>query len=244
MVISHRLRRSHLLSPVFQQLPLSIWTEPFGSQPRRQAGGQPGSGQQGAASTPGELAPGPGPPRPRSSAHARRPEPTRAGAAGPRSEEGRRRAGSGEAREAGGQKPGAARQHRPESRHRSRDARYAVGGGGTPEGPGPERPSALQTLCGCPATSGRRVGEAGIPEPQPAGISLHPRPAPRAPGNTWLPATPSTQLERLSVVVDWGAQSSQIALISAKYPCSGAKLGCVGLGLREEAERCSRLRIV
>lgn len=37
------------------------------------------------------------------------------------------------------------------------------------------------------------------------GGSMHPRPAPPAPGNTWLSAMPSTQLERLSAVVDWCA---------------------------------------
>lgn len=92
--------------------------------------------------------------------------------------------------------------------------------------PGPSRPSALQTLCGCPADSRRGVGEAGTPEPHLAG--MHPRPAPPTLGNTWLSVMPSTQLERLSAVVDCYVRCSHMSLIFPKSPCSGVKLNCAG----------------
>lgn len=166
---------------------------------------------------------------PRHNAHAQRPELTRVPAAGRRSEEG------GGAPGARGRRAEAASRVAARTRETPSQPGHSVrGAGGKQEGPWLARPSVLQTLCGCPATSGRE--SLGSPNPSCQASACTLRLAPPAPGNTWLSAMPSTQLERLSSVLDWCAECSHMTLISPKYPCSGAKLNCVWLGVGEGAE--------
>lgn len=172
----------------------------------------------------------------------KRPAPQRARAAtgtyarprrGPALGRGRRRAGSGRrARPAGRSlEPLSSTDPRVASAAASAAATGTLGTGcrGKPEGPGPCDPRFCKLCAGVRRPRGAGRERLGSPNPSWQASACTLRPAPPAPGNIWLSVMPSTQLERLSSVLDWCAQCSHMTLISPKYPCSGAKLNCAGL---------------
>lgn len=179
---------AHTLYTVFfQQLLLCNWTDPSNASSEAGPEDSAAARSRGLRVRPGEWESGPG----RPAGAAARTRGARNTRASPPRARARKRAAARrerEARETGGQKPRATQQHGPESRgRRNRDARYGMRGNAW--GPGPARPSALQTLCGCPATSGRGAGEAGIPRTQAGSRQYAPRDRPPpVPGNTWLSA--------------------------------------------------------
>lgn len=162
-----------------------------------------------------------------------RPAPQRARAApgtqarpgrGPALGRGRQRAASGRR----ARRAGISREPRSSTDPRAAAAAtwtLGTGCGEIQRGRGPRDLRLCKLCAGARRPRGAGRERLGSPNPSWQASACTPRPAPPAPGNTWLSATPSTQLERLSSVLDWlCAPCSHLTLISPKYPCSGAKL--------------------